>query len=360
MKLAVSHNHRCTTIGALLPFLGFCKCPEMATIQSLIDEYAASLEALSGAIFQAEVCARLQTFIIGFQTVPDKPHGDAGLDAFSDHGERAYCCYGPEHDQFKTPKQRETAIVTKFRSDLRRLYEVEFDKKVLRICESPEMASILPKGRRIKEIQLLVNWFESHRILSPILSLAEEYQHASKCRYVSEGADVIVVGPKDLANRYAVDEVTITRARQRIFIQKVKSKAESLVLENTAKFDIKRERLKQIVSGHAEQIDGLWQELQSCWRMALAFEQELSDTLPNLHRDFEANRARILKRVLMLMVGSPEPWAALGQATDVAAGILQPDFGNLYGMLIEDVSSGEIARLIGECPIGWETPVSLA
>jgi hypothetical protein len=132
------------------------------------------------------------------------------------------------------------------------------------------------------------------------------------------------------------------------------------VLENTAKFDIKRERLKQIVSGHAEQIDGLWQELQSCWRMALAFEQELSDTLPNLHRDFEANRARILKRVLMLMVGSPEPWAALGQATDVAAGILQPDFGNLYGMLIEDVSSGEIARLIGECPIGWETPVSLA
>jgi len=360
MRSAPFRGQRCTILGALLPFLGFLTCLEMATFQSLIDEYAASLEALSGTDFQAEVCARLQTFIIGFQTVPAKPHGDAGLDAFSDHGERAYCCYGPEHDEFKNAKLRETAIVNKFRSDLRRLFEVEFVKKKLGVCESPEMATILPKGHKIKAIQLLVNWFESHRVLSPILSAAEEYQKTSVCRYVAEGVSVVVVGPKELANRYAVDEVTITRARQRVFLQKVKSKAASLVLANTEKFDLKRDLLKQMVPGQTEQIDDLWRELQSCWRMALAFEQELSDTLPNLHRDFEANRARILKRVLMLMLSSPEPWKVLGQATDLAAVILQKDFEKLYGMLIDDVSSGEIARLIGECPIGWEKQVHLA
>jgi len=169
-----------------------------------------------------------------------------------------------------------------------------------------------------------------------------------------------VIGPKELANRYAVDEVTITRARQRVFLQKVKSKAAGLVLANTEKFDLKRDLLKQMVPGQAGQIDDLWRELQSCWRMALAFEQELSDTLPNLHRDFEANRARILKRVLMLMLASPEPWKVLDQATELATEILQKDFEKLYGMLIEDVSSGEIARLIGECPIGWEKHVHLA
>ncbi|MES2219731.1 MAG: hypothetical protein V4587_02050, partial [Acidobacteriota bacterium] len=61
----------------------------MGLYQSLIDEYAASLEGLTGLDFQAEVCARLQTFVIGFQTVPSKPHGDAGLDAFSERGHRA-------------------------------------------------------------------------------------------------------------------------------------------------------------------------------------------------------------------------------------------------------------------------------
>ena len=35
-------------------------------------------------------------------------------------------------------------------------------------------------------------------------------------------------------------------------------------------------------------------ELQTDWRMALAFDQELSDTLPNVHRSFEGDRRRIL------------------------------------------------------------------
>src|ERR1700722_13479860 len=74
-----------TIFGAVLLFVHSLAHREMASFQSLIDEYAASLENLTGNDFQAEVCARLHTFIIGFQTVPAKPHGDAGLDAFSGH-----------------------------------------------------------------------------------------------------------------------------------------------------------------------------------------------------------------------------------------------------------------------------------
>jgi hypothetical protein len=235
---------------------------------------------------------------------------------------------------------------------------VGFEKKVLQVCESPEMATILPKGRKIKQIELLVNWFESHRILNPILSAAEEYEKVSKCRYVDQRATVIAVGPKDLANRYAVDEVTIVRARQRIFILKVQMKAATVTLGSTEKFDLKMTTLKEINPGQTEQVDRLWRELQTSWRMALAFEQELDETLPNLHRDLENNRARILKKVLMLMVGSATPWAELGHATEIASEILQKDFEKLYGMLVEDLSAGEIARLIGECPVGWEKPVA--
>jgi len=360
MRAIVLYITSCTNFGAVLTFVHSAPRVEMVGYQSLIDEYAASLECLTGVDFQAEVCARLQTFIIGFQTVPSKPQGDAGLDAFSDHGRRAYCCYGPELSTYKNDKERVDAIVDKFRSDLRRLYELEFNKRVLQHCDSPEMETILPKGRKIGQIELLVNWFESHRVISPILTSAEDYEKVSQRRYVELNATVIVVGPKDLANRYAVDEVAIARARQRVFLQKIQQKAQSVVLTSTAKFDEKKEILKEMYPEQVEAIDALWILLQNSWRMALAFDQELDDTLPNLHRDLEANRARILQRVLMLMLSSPAPWDQLLRSTEFATEILRKDFDALFGTMVEDLSNGEVARLVGECPIGWKRAASHA
>src|SRR5256885_2102066 len=111
-------------------------------------EYARGLSSLEGDEFQLEVCAFLYNVIIGFQSVPAAPHGDAGLDAFSDSGKKGYCCYGPKHDEFKTSNAREKAIVKKFSSDLRRLFELETKGKTLVVKESPEMETILPKDRK--------------------------------------------------------------------------------------------------------------------------------------------------------------------------------------------------------------------
>jgi hypothetical protein len=340
---------------------------------TLIVEYERTLASLSGNDFQDEICSRLRAVIIDFQAVPAKPQGDAGLDGFSHHGERGYCCYGPEHDAFKRSDARESAIVAKFKGDLRRLFELDLQKRKvqkekvqkgkvekgkLEIRENKEIATILPHGAKIKHIELLVNWFESHRILSPILSAVQEYVSLSKCRYVDPKVTVIVIGPKQLANQYGVDELTIVRAQQRVLIQKVQKKAETLTLGNTEKFDKKMSDLKEIVQGKEEAVDALRSELQAAWRMALAFEQELGDTLPNSHRALDANRHRILAAASALMIGSEKPWTELPRLTKIASDILDKDFGTLYGTLVRDVSTGEIARLIGECPVGWEKPAS--
>jgi len=321
---------------------------------SLVFEYEQSLASLSGKVFQDEVTARLQAFINDFQPVPASPHGDAGLDAISHRGERAYCCYGLEHDLFKTNSKREAAIIDKFKSDLRRIFELEFDRKKLKHSENPEMATILPSGQRIRHIELLPNWFGSHRILGPIVTAVMSYVEVSQCRYVEKTVTVVVLGPKELANRYAVDEVTIARSRQRILIKKVEEKAKLITLDSTEKFDKKMTDLEAITGVSEDVILLLKKTLQVAWRKSLALEQELSDTLPNMHRELEANRTRIFTRVSMLMIASSEPWKELGRATDIASDLLRKDFDKLFGMLIEDVSSGEIARLIGECPIGWE------
>jgi hypothetical protein len=323
---------------------------------SLIQEYAESLAALAGNDFESEVCARLQSVILGFQTVPAKPQGDAGLDGFSHDGERGYCCYGPEHDEFKTNKQRENAIIEKFKSDLRRLCELEFAKKKLVCIECPEMATILPDGRKLKHISLLLNWFESHRVLNPIFTAFAEYRVTSICRYVDVDASVVVLGPKELANQYAVDESTIIRARQRVFARRVQQIARTVAIENPKDFESKMAILREIRPDQLAAVESLTEQFRHYWRMSLAFERELDETLPTLHRTLEENRKRILTRVSQLMLSSREPWNELGKASDIAQDFLERDFGKLYGSLVQDVSSGEIARLIGECPVGWEKP----
>lgn len=86
----------------------------------------------------------------------------------------------------------------------------------------------------------------------------------------------------------------------------------------------------------------------------------LDDTIPNLHRDLEARRVRILQKVLMLMMTSSAPWEQLLQATTFASDILRKDFDTLFGTLVEDLNHGEIGRLVGECPIGWKSSVGHA
>jgi len=241
---------------------------------SLFEEYSQRLSELSGIEFQDEVCARLYHSILGFQTVPSKPQGDAGLDGFSHGGKRGYCCYGLENIPSATNKQRESAIVKKFKSDLRRLFELEHKNKKLVHAQSPEMSKILPKGTKLEYIELIANWFDSHRVLSPILTAVGEYKLASKCNYVEPTADVIVVGPKELANRYGVDEITIARIRQRAFIKTVKEAAQVVTIDNPKDFEFKMTVLRKINPDKITVIQTLADLLLANWRMAIAFEKK--------------------------------------------------------------------------------------
>jgi hypothetical protein len=323
---------------------------------SLIREYARTLSQLTGNDFQAEVCSRLQAVILSFQSIPAKPQGDAGLDGISHNGEHGYCCYGPEPDEFKTAKDREKAVVEKFKSDLRKLFELAFDKRKLVRIENAEIATILPDGQTIKHIKLIVNWFESHRVLNPISTAAAQYGQISSCKYVDPGASVVVWGPKDLAGSYAVDESTILRSRQRVFLKEVQSAAEHVEIENPINFDTKMATLREIRPQHVFAIDRLTAQFLADWRMALAFERKIDETLPSLHQSLEGNRRRILQKVAQLMICSDTPWAELGRAGDIATEVLEPDFKTFGPILLGTISSGEVARLIGECPIGWQAP----
>jgi hypothetical protein len=59
--------------------------------------YATTLAGLAetGNAFQAEVCVRLWSVVLGIKTILSKPHGDVDPDRFFHVGTQGYCCYGP-------------------------------------------------------------------------------------------------------------------------------------------------------------------------------------------------------------------------------------------------------------------------
>lgn len=127
----------------------------------------------------------------------------------------------PQYDAAKTPKERTNAIVDKFKSDLRRLFELDIKGTKLVQIENKEIATILPDGTTLKHIKLIVNWFESHRILGPIGTALKKYRKESCCKYVDVDASVVIWGPIELATAYPPDENTILRSRHRKFLNEV-------------------------------------------------------------------------------------------------------------------------------------------
>ena len=118
-------------------------------------------------------------------------------------------------------------------------------------------------------------------------------------------------------------------------------------------FDVKMDILRQLLPGHQSAVDGVAEGLRANWRTALAFERELADTVPDFHRALESARIQILTKVSELMITAQHPWKELLRAEELSHDVLASNFGKLYGPILPKVSSGEIARLIGECPVGW-------
>jgi len=116
--------------------------------------------------------------------------------------------------------------------------------------------------------------------------------------------------------------------------------------------------LRKINPEKINAIEILTGQLLTNWRMAIAFDKKLDDTAPALHRTLEDGRSHILTKVMALMLGTNEPWAQLLKAGEIAEQVLRDSLGNQFGELIHELSFGEIARLIGECPISWKEPVN--
>ncbi len=325
---------------------------------SLIDTYIKALSELEESAFQRAIVQRLLVALNNFQSVPAYPQGDGALDGHSHKGTKAYCCYGLKYDAAKTPYQRSKQLVTKFSSDLRRLYELEPKGKTTLIQKDNDalmsiFGAVPAPCERICHVSLIANWFESHTALGPIKQNAITYAGASQCRWITPDADVVLKGPKEFADQYGADESTMIWLKHQEMLAKIDAEARLIEVPHGPTFDSKMQAAEALLPNEKDAVRQVAQNLRTDWQWAIAFEGKLSDRLPQLHAALERGRRRLL--TLVLTHATSTPWEAINRAQEFSESVFSDDFLQPYGKsVVRDLASGEVARLVGVCPIDWK------
>lgn len=328
-------------------------------------EFAQKLGTLEGQEFQDEVCRFLHRCMTDFQPIPPKPQGDGGLDGLS-HGQSvAYLCYGPEQEPSKV-KARGLAkdIIEKFRDDLRRIFELKprgkGKKTVLDHAPNDEMKTILASGRKISVIRLVVSVFDTHRIIGPLNEAFDASRQASRCAYVDDAASMTIWGPRHLATMGAVDDATILRLEQRALLKRVSvvlasSPAPPASLSTTdfdAKFDWVEANGKPRPGGVAT----LRKHFMQRWLEALAIENDFANNSLALHQALSVAREdAAVDAELESSNQSNAPVLIQAMRAKLAERLEQAFGTKLPPELLKRLTDGEVARLIGECPIEWRS-----
>jgi hypothetical protein len=251
------------------------------------DDFVRMMSSLEGQAFQDEVCAFLQkTCVSDFQTVPPHPRGDGGLDGYSHKQTVGYCCYGPEEASKATAPKLKAAILKKFRGDLRNIFELRADGKgkaeKLVHCETAEMKTILAQGVQLKIVRLIVSVFDSHQILAPLNEAFAIYMSASQRRYIDKKAVLTIWGPKQLATKGAVDDLTIARLEQRETLRRVTAAIGGVphTLPTSSDFDAKFDWIEAHKKASKDSVARMRIRFRKRWSAAVAIENDLSNNSP--------------------------------------------------------------------------------
>lgn len=320
-------------------------------------EYERFLASLVGDTFEAEVCDRLRAVFSDFQRIPRK-EGDAGLDGLSHRQSRAYCCYGPQLDPAKlaTKGALKDAIVEKFRNDLCKLFEIEHQGKAKIVQVEGQVGTVLAEEVKLTSVVLVVNWFDDKKIIGLLNTSFRKYAKASACKFISPECGLAIWGPQDLAGLALVDDATRFRAENRVLLVKLREaekSAPATVPTATLKdFDSKFDWVVAQDPANANQVNGLRETYRKAWSKSLVLETKLEGTAVRLHEALESAREHAATSAQLRSLQNLPVGRLLCDARDDIRQHLTTAFGD-GGLVSAAFVDGEVARLVGECPIEW-------
>jgi hypothetical protein len=329
-------------------------------------EFAQRLGTLEGQDFQDEVCRFLRRSLRDFQDIPAKPQGDGGLDGLSHDFTVAYFCYGPEQEPSKV-KARGLAndIIDKFRGDLRHVFELVAKGRGAntKLVHSPntELPTILPLGRKINLVRLIVSVFDTHRVLAPLRKAFDDCKAASKCAYLESTAGMTIWGPKELATVGAVDDTTILRLEQRVLLKRVTAVLAAPPSTNTtppptSDFDAKFDWIEANAKPKPGAVDRLRAHFMQRWLESIAVDNDFANNAIALHQALSGAREDATVDAELESSNQTQPVTLIQVMRQKLLERLEQYLGTrLPPDLIGRLADGELARLVGECPVDWRS-----
>lgn len=329
-------------------------------------EYARKLALLTGDAFEGEVVIAFQQTLVGFQRVPDKPHGDGGLDGLSHNFTRGYCCYGlelqPSPGTIAAALRKK--IAKKFKEDLMRLFELKTVKRAL--VHAPNQ--VLPKvlgaslsSLKLEVIRLIVNVFEDNRLIGDLRAAFDTLSKASKKRFVSAKCELTIWGPEDVANNTSVSEQFLLRVEYPGLFEAMKTASEHAATHEPPgqeKFNRKFDDLLALAPHAKEDIEELRATFKKGWSKSILVNQQMATTLPNVHQEFDQTRRTTATEArLASSKQGIDPFALIEDAQrrlhERMASLVN---GGLPIAMRDELVEAETGRLIGECPLRWRKP----
>jgi hypothetical protein len=321
---------------------------------SPIDQYADYLGALEGNEFQDHVCFRLGRRFTDFQPVPANPGGDGGVDGLSHGLTQGYCCYGPERAHHHTSAELASAVIKKFRNDLRKLFEVKKKGKGWTDDPSSTLPVIFENGAKLRTVYLVCSWMEHNTIVGKLHAAFAEYKASSMLRFVEPDCTMTIWDAKQFAGSWGVDEGLQVLIAHSELAARVAAKADTLPLPTSADFDDKFAWLQASVPDSAKHIGQIAERLRASWRVALAFDYDLSSTAPTLHEAYERAQEAADGDAAFIQI---DPVLSVVQKIlklrEKFEQRLAHPFQEHYGTVMTSVSDGELGRRIGECTVDW-------
>ena len=177
---------------------------------------------------------------------------------------------------------------------------------------------------------------------------------ASVCTYVEAAAQPTIWGPKDLATLWGVDEHAMFRVENRALLAQIKQAVVAGVApKSIGSFHEKFEYVRAKDQRFSEAVARLEETFRKAWSTALALDNSLAATSMTLHEALEQARTQSTITADLRSARGGDPMRLLEEMRDAVKSHLGDAFGDRLGPHIAQLADGEIARLIGECPIEW-------
>lgn len=159
---------------------------------------------------------------------------------------------------------------------------------------------------------------------------------------------------KQFAGVWGVDEGLQVLVDQSKLAARITAAANTLPLPSSADFDDKFNWLRSSVPAAAKHISPIAERLRASWRVALAFEYDLSSTAPTLHEAFErAQAAADADAEFIQLDPSLSVIQKIMRLRETFEQRLARPFQEHYGTVMTSVADGELGRRIGECTVDW-------